>query len=96
MTEQFKLAAKISTDSPAAVRPVLQAFVTQNHGALWEEGSEFQIEAELPGEIAKELNRSLLSSLRRVEKRTRLRAQWTHGTEVEHFFDYALKRKESA
>ena len=45
------------------------------------------------GESAKELNRSLLSALRRAEKKTRLRSQWTapDGT-VERYFDYVLKK----
>jgi hypothetical protein len=42
---------------------------------------------------AKELNRMLLSALRKVEKRTTLRAEWVSadGTS-ERFFDYALKK----
>ncbi len=92
MPRRFKLAAKISTDNPDAVRPVLQEFIAQNKGILKQENLEFAIEVELEGESAKDLNRALLSSLRRAEKRTRLRAQWTHGNEVEHFFDYVLKR----
>jgi len=42
---------------------------------------------------ARELNRTFLSALRRVEKRTPLRAKWTSddGT-IERFFDYVLKK----
>jgi hypothetical protein len=56
-------------------------------------GRELVIEAELAGASAKELNRSLLSALRRTEKKTRLRAQWTapNGT-IERYFDYVLKK----
>jgi len=53
---------------------------------------EFRIEAELEGENAKELNRSLLSQLRRAERKTRLRAEWTSGGTTERFFDYVLKK----
>jgi hypothetical protein len=35
---------------------------------------------------------AIQTSIRKVEKRTRLRAQWKHENEVEHFFDYVLKR----
>lgn len=54
----------------------------------------FIVRRELEGKNAKDLNRSLLSSLRRVEKRTRLRAEWTarDGT-VYRFFDYVLKKE---
>ena len=46
------------------------------------------------GESAKDLNRQLLSALRRVEKKTRLRAEWKakDGT-VSRFFDYVLKEE---
>ena len=48
----------------------------------------FAVEAEIEGASARELNRPLLSALRKVEKRTTLRAQWTSedGT-IESFFD---------
>jgi hypothetical protein len=45
------------------------------------------------GASAKELNRSLLSALRRAEKRTRLRSEWTSKDGVtERYFDYVLKK----
>jgi len=90
MSKRFKLIARITTDNPNAVRSILQEFIRTNHGSMQEENMEFQVEAGLEGETAKELNRTLLSSLRKVAKRTRLRAQWQHGNEVEHFFDYVL------
>lgn len=45
------------------------------------------------GGSAKELNRTLLSELRRAEKKTRLRAEWAsdNGT-TQRFFDYVLKK----
>jgi hypothetical protein len=48
----------------------------------------------MEGESAKDLNRRLLSALRRAEKKTRLRAEWTaeDGT-VYRFFDYVLKKE---
>jgi VWFA-related protein len=56
-------------------------------------GDEFIVEAEMEGRSAKELNRSLLSALRRVEKKTRLRAEWTSKKNTtERFFDYVLKK----
>jgi len=44
------------------------------------------------GASAKELNRTLLSALRKVEKRTTLRAEWSSGDTTERFFDYVLKK----
>jgi len=56
-------------------------------------GDEFIVEAEMLGTEAKELNRSLLSALRRVVKKTRLRAEWTSDTgTTQRFFDYVLKK----
>jgi hypothetical protein len=45
----------------------------------------------MEGASAKELNRTFLSALRKVEKRTTLRAEWASddGT-VDRFFDYVL------
>jgi hypothetical protein len=61
--------------------------------SIRDDQGELVVEAELAGESPKELNRSLLSALRRAEKKTRLRSQWTapDGT-VERYFDYVLKK----
>jgi hypothetical protein len=90
-TRRFRLTARISSGRPEAVRPVLEERFP--HGSVRRDGEEFVVEAELVGPGAKELNRDLLSQLRRVEKRTRLRASWRDDTGTElHFFDYVLKR----
>ena len=54
------------------------------------------MQAEKSGESAKELNRQLLSELRRAEKKTRLRAEWTSGSVTEKFFDYVPKGTKKA
>ncbi len=60
--------------NPKVIKPVLeQAIIT---GSVKEAGGELVIEAEMEGESARKLNRSLLSALRRAEKKTRLRAEW--------------------
>jgi hypothetical protein len=46
----------------------------------------------MEGASAKELNRPLLSAMRKVEKRTTLRAEWTWGDTTERYFDYVLKK----
>jgi hypothetical protein len=62
-------------------------------GSVKKVGEEFVVEGEMKGTSAKELNRSLLSALRRVEKKTRLRAEWTSDNNTtERFFDYVLKK----
>ena len=81
----------VSSANPKAIKPVLKGVITT--GSVKEAKGEFVIEADMDGESAKELNRSLLSALRRVERKTRLRAEWTSddGT-TRRFFDYALKK----
>ncbi len=87
----FKLMAWVSSDSPAAIAPVLGS--TFGKGSVKRSGAEFIIEAELDGEDVKELNRNLLSALRKTEKRTRMRSEWTSKTCITYkFFDYVLKK----
>lgn len=45
-------------------------------------GDEFIVEAGMEGTNAKELNRTLLSALRRVEKKTTIRAEWTSDSKT--------------
>ena len=90
LNSNFKLKAQVSSSNPRAIQPVLKGFVTQ--GSVTRAGDDFLVEAEMEGTSAKELNRSLLSALRRIEKRTTLRAEWTCGKTTERFFDYVLKK----
>jgi hypothetical protein len=92
-SKSFKLSAKVSSSSSDAVEPILRKLVT--NGSVKREGEEFLIEAQFEGGSAKDLNRSLLSELRRAEKKTRLRAEWTYGNTIERYFDYVLKKKET-
>jgi len=93
--KSFSLVARISTGNPAAISIVLRTAVPR--GVIEETaGHEFLVKAEFMGENARELNRSLLSELRRVEKKTRLRAEWTSGNTTERFFDYVPKAKTTA
>ena len=90
-TRRFRLVARVSTDSPAAVLPVLRRLVTDGSVKPGGDPTELLVEAEMAGPSAKDLNRSLLSALRSVEKRTRLRAEWTSEGVTEKFFDYVAK-----
>ena len=86
----FKLYARISSDSPLAIRPVLERIIG-NKGIIKLTSEGFEVSAELDGESARNLNRMLLSEMRKVEKKTRLRAEWTQGNIIEKFFDYVPK-----
>ncbi|MDG6898550.1 MAG: hypothetical protein JRN24_02300 [Nitrososphaerota archaeon] len=80
----------MSSSSPREIEPVLRGAITK--GSVRRDGADFIVEAEMVGPSAKELNRSLLSALRRVEKRTRLRSEWTADGATERYFDYVLKK----
>ena len=88
--KEFKLHAKVSSDNPQAVRHVLEKMLN-SRDRIKSTADGFEIEANQKGEEARDLNRSLLSAMRKVEKKTRLRAEWTYEDKTERFFDYALK-----
>jgi hypothetical protein len=88
--KSFKLSARISSDNPPAIKPALDRIIG-NKGTIKATSDGFEVSAELAGKSAKDLNRMLLSDMRRIEKKTRMRAEWTSGNTTERFFDYVLK-----
>jgi len=93
---KFALRATVSTESPELVEEVLVQQVPGGTVRRTEGRNEFLVDGVLAGPNARELNRTLLSALRRVEKRTRLRAEWTREGITECFFDYVPKAKRTA
>ena len=87
---KFRLRANVSSDKPSAVKSTLERLVADK-GTIRPTEQGFEVEAEFEGESARDLNRMILSELRRAEKRTRIRAEWTSGGIVEKFFDYVPK-----
>jgi hypothetical protein len=85
---RFTLVAEISSADPAAIEHVLRELIA---GEITMTSDGFHVEASMSGGSARELNRSLLSALRRGERRTRLRSAWTAGGVTERFFDYVAK-----
>jgi len=86
----FNLKARINRSAARTIRQALNQLAAK--GSVGKDGDEFVVEAEMEGASAKELNRTLLSALRKVEKRMTLRAEWTSGDTTERFFDYVLKK----
>jgi len=84
----FHLIAEVSSDCPFAIEPVLEQLIS---GTVTETPEGFHVDGWMEGADARELNRELLSALRRVERRTRLRAEWTASGVTHRFFDYVLK-----
>jgi hypothetical protein len=62
-------------DDPACSLKQLSA-----KGSVRKAGDEFVVEAKMEGASAKELNRTFLCALRKMEKRKKLRAEWTSVT----------------
>ncbi len=89
--KEFKLSAQISSANPLVLKPVLDRIIG-NNGFINSTSDGFEIKAEFKGESARDLNRILLSELRRVEKKTRIRSEWKTENTTEKFFDYALKQ----
>jgi hypothetical protein len=89
----FHLSAEVSSDSLTAIRPVLEQIVG---GAITEAPKGFHVDASIEGTDARELNRDLLPALRRVERRTHLRSEWTADGVTHRSFDYVLKNTRPA
>jgi hypothetical protein len=87
----FVLRARVSSDRVAAVRPVLERVVGAGSVSPGESAGELRVEGSLAGTSARDLNRALLTELRRAEKKTRLRSEWTRDGVTERFFDYVPK-----
>ena len=88
--KKYQLNATVNSASPSAIKPILQEVIGKN-GTVKPVGEGFEVKAEFNGENARELNRMVLSELRRTEKKTSIRSEWTTGDTTEKFFDYALK-----
>ena len=88
---RFVIRAKVNTEDPNAVRTALRQMFPAGTVTLSVDPKELVLRAEQAGESARELNRTLLTELRRVERRTRLRAEWTAEGRTEKFFDYVPK-----
>jgi len=86
---KLRLEARVSSDSPDAVgRFLVGKFAARS---VTRDGSYWIVRVEVESASACDANRALLSELRRVERKTRLRAEWKAGGSVERFFDYVPK-----
>ena len=98
--KSFVLSATVSTDNPAAITSILRRLIGKT-GSVKKASSdvgqhkgrgEFVVKAVMQGNSSKELNRETLSALRKAEKKTRLRSEWSSGGTTERYFDYVLKK----
>lgn len=84
---RFKLKARISRSDERTIRHALQQLGSD--GEVKKVRGEFAVSAEIEGTSAEELNKSLISALKAVKKRTKLRAEWTSDDGIaQTFFDH--------
>ena len=84
----FKLVGRVSSENLKAVRAVVEQLAAGSVAVI---DDSLHVEGVMDGEDARDVNRRPLSALRSVERRTRLRAEWTAGGTTYRFFDYVLK-----
>jgi hypothetical protein len=89
----YRLNADVSSENLSAIEPVLTQLTA---GQVTETPKGLHVDGAMEGTDARDVNRRLLSALRRIEKRTRLRAEWTAGGTTYRFFDYAAKSERPA
>jgi hypothetical protein len=76
----IQLCARISTEGPKLIKPVLKEILPKRKITSRDEG--FLINATMQGKNVRELNLSLLSALRRIERKTSLRSEWKSGSAI--------------
>jgi hypothetical protein len=89
----FRLSADVKSANLPGVLPVLTQLIA---GDVTTTPDGLHVEGVMEGEDARDVNRRLLSALRRVERRTRSRSEWAADGLVYRFFDYALKSQRPA
>ncbi len=86
---QFALVARIRTTDRVGIQVVLAKLLP--HGIITPTDEGFRVEAVLEGTSTRDLNRMLLSALRRIDRRATLHAAWTTEGISERFFDYTAR-----
>jgi hypothetical protein len=89
----FRLNGEVSSENLSAIQTLLTQLTG---GQVTATPAGPHVEGAMEGSDAREVNRRLLSALRRVERRTRLRAEWTAGGTTYRFFDYVPKSEQPA
>ena len=80
---KFSLVARVSTENPKADKRVLKELVSKSSITRSAEG--FVIKGRAERRKRPRVKSDLLSALRRIERKTRLRAEWTSGGTTERF-----------
>ena len=89
----YRLNGDVSSENLSAIQPLL---IRLTGGQVTATPEGLHVDGAMEGTDARDVNRRLLSALRRVERRTRLRAEWTAGGTTCRFFDYVPKAERPA
>ena len=88
----FRVKARINSSDARTIQNALEQLAAK--GSVTKAAEGFIVEAEVEGANAKELNRTLLSALRKVQMKATLRAEWvSRDKATETFFDYTLRKR---
>jgi hypothetical protein len=82
--ENFELVADVTSAQPVPIRAALTNLVD---GTVTATSNGFHVEGHVSGDDPHDVNRQLFTTLRRIEPRTTLRAQWTREGTVHRFVD---------
>lgn len=92
--KMYTLIAWVNTKNPQAIDRALKDLASKCSIMATDKG--FFVKGKMRGVGARELNRTLLSALRRVERKTTVHTEWTSGATTERFFDYVPKGSRKA
>ena len=83
---KLDLRARVISDSPE----IVGRFLADTFGAatISSDGADWVVRATIDGKNAREANRTFFAQLKRVERKTHVRTEWTHAGVTERFFDY--------
>ena len=88
----FKVKARIRGSDAQTIQNALGVLAAK--GSVTKASEDFIVHAEMEGPSARELNRTLLSALRKVQMEVKLRAEWVSSDKTaETFFDYTLRKR---
>jgi hypothetical protein len=85
----LELSADVSSAQPA---PIRAALVNLIEGTVTPTSTGFRVEGTMEGEDPETANRQLFTTLRRIEPRTTLRAQWKVDGMIHRFVDLTAQR----
>jgi hypothetical protein len=88
----FDLVADVSSAQPVPIRAALTNLID---GTVSATSNGFHVEGQVGGDDIEGAHRQLFSTLRRIEPRTSLRAEWTHDGTVYRFVDNSAQGSRS-